>query len=151
MTDISQKKKLFCKLGMTLDVLIWAIQTCARDCERNTVVQLHPDSSRLQLLETDSNCQTPTCDSFALVILYPSPAQTLGSLVWKDPVLQKTKAKQNKPTPPNLKCHPANFRLMLHLNNSHILLVLEFQQPDDHPSRNTVSYHSVLSKWSLLG
>lgn len=67
--------------------------------------------------------------------------------IWYEETQFCRRLKQNKTSPPpNLKCHPANFRLMLHLNNSHILLVLEFQQPDDHPSRNTVSYHSVLSK-----
>lgn len=142
--DWHKPKNLFCKLQMPLDVLLWAIHTHGFGCKRNSIVQLHPDSFRLQSLETDSNCQTSRCDSFALAILYPSPAQTHGNLVWRP---NSESLKENKTTPHlQLKIHSANFRPMLHFNNCHILLVLEFQQRDDHPSRNTASLNFVKMK-----
>lgn len=143
MTDINKPKKVY-KLRTTLDVLLWAIHTWARGCKRSSTLIL-PDFSHWR--------QIPTVRHQNVTVRIRFTHHLLEVLeVWYEETQFCKRQKQNKTTPPpNLKYHPTNFKLMLHLNNSYILLVIEFQQLNDHPSWNTSSYHLVLSKWSLLG
>lgn len=137
MIDMRQKKPhLFCKLRMLLDVLLWANHIHASGC-KNSVVQLHPNFFILHLLKTDLN-SLMSMSEIEMWQLCPGSSLPIS---WRHPIFARD---WNKTTSsPNLKYHPTNFRLAPYLNNSYILPLLVFQQLDDHPSRNTASYHSV--------